>query len=283
MPCYHPLRAWRTHSGEVQLGKEPPDGHAQHKLSHTTQSLLLPCGNCLGCRTNRAQTWALRCQLELQNHKEAVFATLTYDDEHKPITLDKTHVSTYLKKIRKTIPNKLRFFASGEYGEYTQRPHYHAIIYGASQLHTPQLEKAWEKGHIHVDTATPANIAYTAGYCSKKIGYRREPHERIDPSTGEVYTWQPPFIQMSRNPGIAAHAKTFLSSWRLYAVKDGHKMKVPRYFKDAWKAAATLEEIDQLRQEIDQLNLHALTTEQLRAAEKLAQTKQKQSADKRNL
>lgn len=273
MPCFHPLPAWQTKTGNVVLHKQQPD----------SRSLQLPCGNCLGCRKNRAQSWALRCQLELQDHKKAVFATLTYDDEHLPLTLNKTHVSTYLKKIRKTFDNKLRFFASGEYGERTNRPHYHAIIYGASELEAPRLEKAWKQGHVKIDPATPANIAYTAGYCSKKIGYRRFPHERVDPQTGEVYEWQPPFIQMSRNPGIGATAKKFLNSWRLYAIKDGHKMPVPRYYKEHYKLMSTMEELDKLRDEIDKLHLCPLTREELNAAELIAAAQQKQQGEKRNI
>lgn len=273
MPCYHPIPAWRTANGNMQLHKELTEA----------QYIRLPCGNCLGCRTNRAQSWALRCQLELQQHDAAVFATLTYTDEHKPLTLSKDHLSAYIKKARKSFTNRLRFFAAGEYGERTHRPHYHAIIYGASQLQASRLEEAWTKGHVRIDQATPANIAYTAGYCSKKIGYRRHTHERVDPSTGEVYEWQPPFIQMSRNPGIGAHAKQWLNSWRLYAVKDGHKMPVPRYYKDHYKNVATLEELEKLKTEIDNLNLHPFTEAELRAAEKNAEARQHQQGEKRRL
>lgn len=275
MPCFHPLQAWRVQSGDVVISNKPLDG----------ANLQLPCGNCLGCRTQRAQAWALRCQLELQNHHTATFVTLTYDDAHLPLTLDKRHVSAYLKKLRKTIPAKLRFFASGEYGEHTNRPHYHAILYGVSQLHSPQCEEAWGKGHVRVDPATPASIAYVAGYCSKKIGYRRFTHERVDPTTGEVYQWQPPFIQMSRNPGIAAsfRADKYLNNWRLYAVKDGHKMPVPRYLKKAWLSVATPEDTDKLATELEQLNRQAPSKAQLRAMEKIAEAEQRQRADKRNL
>lgn len=273
MPCFHPIRAWRTPNGEVKLGKDRPDGTL----------LNLPCGNCLGCRKNYAQSWALRCQLELHDHDAAVFATLTYDEDHKPLTLNKKHVSDYIRRLRKTLPARLRFFASGEYGETTNRPHYHAIIYGASELSEPKLAEAWDKGHIQVDTATPANIAYTAGYCSKKIGYKRQGHERVDPVTGIRYTWQPPFILMSRNPGIGASAKQHLNSWRLYAVKDNHKMPVPRYFKNHWKENATPEEIAKLAEEIADLNKHPLTRYQLDAAEKIAAQQHNMAAAKRNL
>ena len=274
MPCYHPLRAWRLPNGDVKLAKDRQDGSL----------LQLPCGNCLGCRTNYAQTWALRCQLEYHQHEAAIFATLTYDDDHKPLTLNKQHLSGYIRRVRKILgARSTRFFASGEYGENTQRPHYHAILYGPSQLQAPQLEKAWEQGHVKIDPATPANIAYTAGYCSKKIGYKRLPHERVDPTTGELYEWQPPFILMSRNPGIGAKAKQFTNAWRLYAIKDGHKMPVPRYYKNNWKENATPEELNKLAQEIAELNKHPLTRQQLDAAEKLAAQRHNMAGAKRNL
>lgn len=283
MPCYHPLQAWRTTTGDVVLSKLPVDG----------KYLRLPCGNCLGCRQDRAQNWALRCQLELQDHPAAVFATLTYDDQYKPLTLRKHDVSAYIKKARKNFTNKLRFFASGEYGDQTQRPHYHAIIYGAAaepslfrpgEYHCPGLEEAWTKGHVRIYPATPANIAYTAGYCSKKIGYRHTSHERVDPSTGEVYQWQPPFILMSRNPGIGATARDkYLNAWRLYAIKDGHKMTVPRYYKQRYKDTATPEQLEALQNEIDQLNITPLTRQQLDAAEKIAAQRQKMAGAQRTL
>ena len=81
----------------------------------------------------------------------------------------------------------------------------------------------------------------------KKIGWRREEaQERVDPETGEVYQWQPPFVQMSRRPGIGGHARQWPSSWRLYAVDDGYKMPVPRFLHDSWKAQASKEEIEEL-------------------------------------
>lgn len=269
------MRAWRGKTGELTISKEP---------IASTQTLLLPCGNCLGCRATRAQQWALRCQLERTQHHAAVMATLTYDDANKPLTLSKRHLQLYLKTIRNRSPTKLRFFASGEYGEKTLRPHYHAIIYGASERQAPELEEAWKLGHVRIDPATPASISYVAGYCSKKIGYKRFPHERVDTNTGEVYTWQPPFIQMSRRPGIGAYARKFTQSWRLFAIKDGHKMPVPRYFKEAWKNNATPEDIETLYNEINHLATQSPITDYNRAAlEKLAENNQRQRGEKRHI
>lgn len=273
MACNYAIPAYRSPQGEISL-------HHLKKPDSTT--LQLPCGNCLACRKNKAQAWTLRCQLELQQHKHAVFSTITYDDAYCPLTLSKRDLSLYLKRIRKNLKTPIRFFASGEYGERTQRPHYHAIIYGVSEREASRLEETWGRGHVRTYPATPAAIGYVAGYCGKKLKYKRYPHLRVDPTTGEQYTWEPPFIQMSRNPGIGAHAKKFVNSWRLYAVKDGHKMPVPRYLHEAWKALATPQQIEDLAYEIQLL---ALTTDRTKprreAAEQILAAQQQLNSEKR--
>lgn len=274
MACFHPLTAWRTPTGEISLSKEE---------ANYIQQLKLPCGGCLGCRTAYAQAWALRCQLELQQHQSAVFTTLTYDDEHLPLTLQKEALPLWLKRLRKNYrAQQIRFFASAEYGEHTQRPHYHALLYGLSMADERMVERTWGLGHTHTEPITPARIAYTAGYCQKKIGYKRYGHERVDPLTGEVYEWEPPFKLMSRRPGIGGDARKWAQSWRLYAVKDGHKMAVPRFLHEAWKAQATIREKEQLHYEKYLLTLNRDNSkEKLRTAEIIAEAKQKQQAEKR--
>ena len=288
MPCYHPLPAWRDQHGAIHLNKEHPD----------TTTLLLPCGGCLGCRMAHAKAWAFRCQLELQRHDTATFTTLTYSDENLPPTLTKRHLQLYLKRLRKTTAQPIRFFASGEYGERTQRPHYHAILYGVGP-EEPALDRCWGHGHTRSLSVTAAAIAYVAGYTSKKIGYRLNEEERVDPETGEVYTWQPPFIQMSRRPGIGGHARApsgmgphpldtwtaTLSSWKYYAVQDGHKFSTPRFYREAWKKTATKEDIEQT--ELDKIKyaiLRAGTTQlQREAQEKIALARQRHTAERRTL
>ena len=44
---------------------------------------MLPCGQCIGCRSDKAQAMGQRCGHEQKMHGRAVF-TLTYDDEHVP-------------------------------------------------------------------------------------------------------------------------------------------------------------------------------------------------------
>lgn len=275
MPCHHPIPAWRTATGEILLSKEAPDSY----------QLRLPCGGCLGCRKAQALAWALRCQLELQEHDHAVFTTLTYSDDHLPITLEKRHVQLWLKRLRKSIPRPIRYFASGEYGERTERPHYHAIVYGVAHQEGQTLSETWGLGNVRTYPVTPASIAYVAGYTSKKIGFKqRAKPEQVDPETGEVYTWQPPFIQMSRKPGIGGTARKWADSWRMYAIHNGRQIPVPRYLHEAWKEQATTEQREELLYEKSQIALRRhTTTEQLAAAEQIAVAKQAIQADRRKL
>lgn len=277
MACFHPLEAYRTRAGEVRIGKQLPD----------SQPLSLPCGGCIGCRLDRAKSWALRCHLELQGHRSAVFTTLTYNEKNVPPTLRKRDLQLWLKRFRKALgPTRpIRFFASGEYGEKNQRPHYHAILYGIDVSASGEIEATWRKGYCKTVPVTPAAIAYVAGYTSKKVGFRLARGERVDPETGEVYEWEPPFVQMSRRPGIGARAKQWPESWREFGIHNGKRVPVPRYLHEAWREQATPESIAQLEYERQQrgMSREAVTREALQAAELYAIAKQRLQADRRKL
>lgn len=284
MPCYHPFRAWKhPRTGAVQLSKNTvPDA----------APLLIACGGCIGCRTEHAKSWALRCQLELQQHPSAVFTTLTYDEANRPPTLDRHELSDFIKRYRRNLdrqksaqPIRIRFFASGEYGEKNARPHYHAIIFGANKYHDGLIDRSWGKGFTRTEAVTPARIAYTAGYVTKKIGFKLEPKERVDAETGELYTWQPPFIQMSRNPGIGGEARTHTQSWRTHAVFDGVPMKTPRFYHEAWKRTATAAMLEQLEYEREKYlqTREPITQAQRVASERIAAAKREESSRARKL
>lgn len=246
MPCVHPLPAWRDFKGAITIG---------HKANADQYSdvLKLPCGTCIGCRTSRAREWAVRCSLEEQAHEVTCWTTLTYEEKYKPPTLTKRHLQGWLKRLRARVaPAQVRFFASGEYGERFGRPHYHAILYGLS-ADNPAIQEAWPFGNTREYPITPPAISYIAGYTSKKVGIANRDltthFERVDPDTGEVYFYQPPFLQMSRRPGIAENVKKHWRSWRDCAITDGHKMPVPRFLHQAWLNNATEEEILNLNEE----------------------------------
>lgn len=240
MPCLAPIRAAR-HRTSGAIGFHDPASYEE-----THERINLPCGRCYGCRRRRAQEWTLRNLIELGQHTSASFVTLTYDDEHLPPTLSTRHLSLFLKRLRRRTRGGVRFFACGEYGDRTRRPHYHALLYGLAES-DGRIPEAWGLGHVQVGSVTPSSVAYTCGYVTKKYTSKRWIGEAVDPETGEVYRWQPPFLQMSRNPGIGGAAREFASSWRSYAVMPGGtRQPVPRYLHAAWVKQATDEQLEAL-------------------------------------
>lgn len=281
MSCFHPYVGFRL-GQKFQLHKPFP-GDEAHRFR-------IPCGGCLGCRLDRARQWALRCQLEAEVHDRAAFVTLTYDEAHVPPTLRKDHLVRWLDRLRYLSAVRFRFFACGEYGDLYQRPHFHALLFGMSD--PSAIREAWTtgttrkrepRGIVSVDPVTPRSIAYVAGYAAKKIGWAREPQERLDRETGELYTWQPPFVHMSRNPGIGAWARAHPASWKSYAIHQGRRVPVPPYLHKAWKDQAHPDEIAQLEAERLQRPPRDLSRERLDAAEAVAQAKHNIQSTRRKL
>ena len=90
--------------------------------------IQVPCGKCLECRIQHARAWADRCVVEAKQYDDNYFVTLTYDDAHLPAknSLVPDDLQKFMKRLRKHFPNnKIRFFACGEYGDTSWRPHYH--------------------------------------------------------------------------------------------------------------------------------------------------------------
>lgn len=233
MACYHPIPATQNQrGGPVTLG--PPLG---------TATLALACGKCLGCRTDHATAWARRCTHEAQLHQHNLFITITYDDEHLPEEghLRADHLRNYLKRLRKNTGQKFRYFACGEYGSTTNRPHYHAATFGLEirdgkragkdLYESQQLTEIWGNGLVKFAPFTPATAAYIAQYQLKKQRGGRE-----DADADGV--WRPaPFLRMSLRPAIGRQwAEKYAEDLTHgYLITDGQKGPIPRYYKNIVK------------------------------------------------
>ena len=108
--------------------------------------------------------------LEALVHTKASFLTLTYDDENLPPggQLVKRDLQLFIKRLRKAY-GALRYFAVGEYGDLSLRPHYHAALYGLDREEFPLIERCWGKGRVSVDDLTVQSAAYICGYVVKKL------------------------------------------------------------------------------------------------------------------
>lgn len=162
------------------------------------QSTPFGCGRCLPCRANRARVWTHRLLLEQTQHEESVFATLTYNNENLPGdgNLEKEELQKFWKRLRKRLDRKIRYFAVGEYGDKSWRPHYHAAIFGVGIYDREALQETWDKGFIHLGELNKNSIRYMLEYILKNL-YWQNP--RLDGRT-------PEFSVQSRKPGIGAIA-----------------------------------------------------------------------------
>lgn len=164
------------------------------------------CGQCMPCRVNNRRIWVTRLVLESSQHPRTWFVTLTYRPENLPThgTLVPKHLQDWLKRIRRHLePDLLRFYAVGEYGSKTKRPHYHALLFTPDRADIPKLvEETWPHGFVDCSLAESAAITYVAGYTLKKMtsDFRNMNPELV-----------PEFARMSRNPGIGAQSVPELS------------------------------------------------------------------------
>lgn len=245
MACFKPLAAYQLVTGEVKFSARSGQDLARE--------LSLPCGQCIGCRLERSRQWAIRCMHESQMHDFSSFVTLTYNDNTLPEdhSLDYRHFQLFMKRLRKHFAHKrLRFYMCGEYGENTQRPHYHACLFSAffadrrkigelpsgSDLYTsPTLEQLWGYGNVSIGDVTFESAGYVARYITKKVtGPNADQHyELMDPLSGEIYNRTPEFSRMSLKPGIGA---TWFQRYKseVYpldrVVVRGVEMKPPKFY-----------------------------------------------------
>lgn len=311
MPCYKPMLA-------VPFKISSDTGKVQYKFSEKFVSAAqlsevielegkyypvkaLPCGKCIGCRLDYSKEWAIRCTLELQDYEPDTcwFVTLTYDDEHVPVsyyseldydfwikqglhvgsngrvwdlfgydvpieelfgvctplsrslTLRPKDLQDFLKRVRdwqhRIYGNTIRFYACGEYGSSTARPHYHLIIYGLqlqpfgvsdwksvqngnTVYECKELEKIWKMGNVIVGRCTYETCGYVARYMlKKKKGHYGEFYRK--------FNIVPEFTRMSLKPGIGQsyydkYAKDIYQNDEIFIAteKRAIKSKPPRYF-----------------------------------------------------
>lgn len=162
----------------------------------------LPCGKCIECRLEYARNWAVRCVHEAQMHEHSSFITLTYSDENlKSPKLDYSDFQKFMKKLRKTQDTPIGVFVTGEYGEKTKRPHWHAILFGyrppdARYLRkndrgdviysSKTLDRIWglndsEKRPNEIGSVTFQSAGYCARYATKKLVHGNDDEHDFKP------------------------------------------------------------------------------------------------------
>lgn len=209
----------------------------------TLADRIVPCGKCYHCKLNRVNGWVLRLQEEQKVSDSSYFVTLTYENEKNDPesncarhtksgrhTLVKRDLQLYFKRLRKLSAkhgrNTIKYYAVGEYGSKSRRPHYHAIIFGAEKM---DIRAKWLHGFVHVGTVTSNSIAYCLKYIAKG---RTVPENNDDDRQKE-------FSVMSQQLGTAYLTDAMLAYHRAQPIErgnsirpGGYKFPLPRYFKE---------------------------------------------------
>lgn len=214
------------------------------KLKVETNYHFVPCGKCPYCLNRRVNAWAFRLAQEEKYSFTAYFITLTYEDknikgsENGFQNLIKSDFQNFMKRLRKyeeTNGNqqKITYYACGEYGSKTHRPHYHAIIFNATEK---GIKHAWKNpedgeplGNVHFGNVTEASAKYTVKYLSK---IKKIPMFEGDDRQKE-------FSLMSKGIGkkyltenmINWHKQDIINHAHL-TNKGGIIQPMPRYYKD---------------------------------------------------
>lgn len=243
----------------------PIEISSRKKGAEFSQKVTVPCGWCVDCLNAKASSWAIRISEEEKVSSNAYFLTLTYNDETIPNvnadteeivrgaqykkgfyrTLDKKDLQKFFKRYRRALDRKykygldeetgeivpvakkhqIRYYAVGEYGGRTKRPHYHAIVFNVD---VELLLKSWSIkkkpiGQTKAGKVEQGSIRYCTSYIMEKWKYKK----RIQ---------NPPFSIMSK--GIGKNYIDMMKDYHNQGLEDsymlpgGVKLPIPRYFKD---------------------------------------------------
>lgn len=163
-------------------------------------------------------------------------------------TLNKEHLRAFWKALRKKNSKKLKYYAVGEYGSKTNRPHYHAILFnadlatvvGAASAHalttglipmdgTTELDSPiWKHGYVTVGRVNELSVGYALKYMLKKL--TRKKHSRDDRLSE--------FSAMSKKLGsqyLNQEARNYhisdLTGRFCLKLSNGTLAPIPRYYK----------------------------------------------------
>lgn len=191
----------------------------------------VPCGKCGDCLSRKRNEWTFRLMQEWKISKSCICLTLTYADENLPESgsVIKKDIQDFNKRLRKQqqkhTTQKVRYYVAAEYGEKTNRPHYHGIYYNVHPKLFTSIDGIWGKGNINIDVNVGESaMAYTTKYIINKE----------DAPTN----LERPFALMSTKPAIGInYLSNAITNYHkkqdiTHVTKpSGHKQVMPRIYR----------------------------------------------------
>lgn len=110
----------------------------------------------------------------------------------------------WLKRLRRFFEGtSIRYFLVGEYGDHTERPHYHASLFGIGPADARFIADTWGKGFCYTAEFNDKTAQYVAAYVVKKM---------TAPDDVRLAGRHPEFARMSLKPGIGAEAMSVIAA-----------------------------------------------------------------------
>jgi len=202
---------------------------------------VVPCGGCNFCLSRRRSDWSVRLFKEHCVSNSSFFITLTYDEEHivygneifgtlNKLDLMRFHENMKLTQKRlikngkaKKTQKRIKYYAVGEYGSETRRPHYHTIMFNCNMQTIQKLadNKIWIKGMVHIGSVTNASINYVTKYVIDRdmLTKDQKPFSLMSKGLGEDY------LQSNSKWHTGETLKGFMRH-------NGTTVAMPRYYRD---------------------------------------------------
>lgn len=214
-----------------------------NKILLKDKNIEVECGKCLNCLNNKKKEKALRFIQEMNNYKFKLFITLTMDElqatrsQSGKTTVDKNMFTLYIKKLQYwekkynmkiNKDNAMRYISCGEYGERTERAHYHIVLLTNAFIHH-KIKTCWKLGHVQLEAVKDVKaVYYTAGYTDKKIQKWFTNKYKKDNDDREVA-----FLKVSRGNGkrYIAEKVAQIKPDKYYIESFNGKNKIPTYYK----------------------------------------------------
>ena len=244
------------------------------------KELFIPCGNCTECRQVYRTGWRIRLQHDLETYAKKGwkigFFTLTYNTSSLPSLpahllnnpsdiipcFNRFHARSFIDNLRKWLwkhyqITNVRYLIASEYGEHTQRPHYHGIICWPAtpyeytnkkgqtiqtiplepQFMHAKIQELWsnngftfpekydgsgyyDKSPFEVQS-TPAGVAnYTSKYCVKDLAFIESIQKKVIDMHDKNLRQYKGFHIQSKSLGLSFIEK-LTEKEKLNLVKDG--------------------------------------------------------------
>lgn len=196
------------------------------------------CGKCFECRQQKARAWLVRMQEEFRQNPNAIFVTLTINEEwyvkikenlesKEYNTLSKYAIRHFLERIRKKTGKSVKHWFTNELGHNnTERLHFHGIIWGDRRIMSELVKEKWLYGFVFIGQYVgDRTIRYITKYMTKEDQLHPDFQPKVFCSAGIGRGYENT-LSAQNNKFQGAETK------ETYRLPNGSKINLPVYYRN---------------------------------------------------